>query len=81
MNTTDVKTPTLAAAEKQVSSDDVKDYIKNNIDQFDEKNIAAYVSNEQLDNAPFPMKSIDSLNINKMDLSQFDDNTIQEIAM
>jgi hypothetical protein len=34
-----------------------------------------------LDNAPFPMTSIDSLNINKIDLSQIDDNTINEIAM
>lgn len=73
-----VNTPTLAAIEKQVTTQDVDDYINTNIDQFDERTIAANLSNTQLDNAPFPIKSIDSLNI---DLSQIDDNTIKEIAM
>ncbi len=73
--------PTLAAAEKQVTAQDMKDYISSNIDQFDETSIVACVSNKQLDNAPFPMTSIDSLNIDKIDLSQIDDNTINEIAM
>jgi hypothetical protein len=77
-----VNLPTLAAAEKQVTAQDVNDYISSNIDQFDERNIAACVSNKQLDNAPFPITSIDSLNIsNQIDLSQIDDNTIKEITM
>jgi hypothetical protein len=81
MSNSTVNVPTLAAAEKQVTAEDVNDYISDNIDQFDEKNIVACVSNKQLDNAPFPMNSIDINNQNSIDLSQIDDNTIKEIAM
>jgi hypothetical protein len=81
MSNSTVNVPTLDAAEKQVTAQDVNDYISSNIDQFDEKSIVACVSNKQLDNAPFPMNSIDLNNQNSIDLSQIDDNTIKEIAM
>jgi len=84
MNNNEVRIPTLASAEKQISVQDVSDYVSSNIDQFDEKSIVACVSNNELDNAPFPMKAIDTLTIsnqNLIDINQIDDNTINEISM